>query len=105
MNVAWSKIDRAMPYIGWLSSDSGQVDLTLRDGQQDIKVATKVYQHEQTLLPAGQYLATLNVKDNILNVPSFNFAAQKGVSQVRLKFYYLPKTSVGMECVIKCKRL
>ncbi len=42
MNVAWSKIDRAMPYIGWLSSDSGQVDLTLRDGQQDIKVATKV---------------------------------------------------------------
>ncbi len=91
MNVAWSKIDRAMPYIGWLSSDSGQVDLTLRDGQQDIKVATKVYQHEQTLLPAGQYLATLNVKDNILNVPSFNFAAQKGASQVRLKFYYLPK--------------
>lgn len=46
MNVAWTKIDRAMPYIGWLSSDSGQVDLMLRDGQQDIKVATKVYQHE-----------------------------------------------------------
>lgn len=44
MNVAWANIDRAMPYIGWLSSDSGQVDLTLRDGQQDIKVATKVYQ-------------------------------------------------------------
>ncbi|MGM7390029.1 hypothetical protein ACOI3B_28950, partial [Acinetobacter baumannii] len=50
MNVAWANIDRAMPYIGWLSSDSGQVDLTLRDGQQDIKVSTKVYQHEQTLL-------------------------------------------------------
>lgn len=28
MNVAWANIDRAMPYIGWLSSDSGQVDLT-----------------------------------------------------------------------------
>ena len=41
MNVAWANIDRAMPYIGWLSSDNGQVDLTLRDGQQDIKVATK----------------------------------------------------------------
>lgn len=79
MNVAWTKIDRAMPYIGWLSSDSGQVDLMLRDGQQDIKVATKVYQHEKkTLLPAGQYLANLNVKDNILNVPNFSFAAEKG---------------------------
>ncbi|MGB9039448.1 MAG: hypothetical protein WCC23_13170, partial [Acinetobacter calcoaceticus] len=78
MNVAWAKIDRAMPYIGWLSSDSGQVDLTLRDGQQDIKVATKVYQHEKTLLPAGQYLANLNVKDNVLNVPNFSFAAEKG---------------------------
>jgi translocation and assembly module TamB len=30
-----------MPYIGWLSSDSGQVDLTLRDGQQDIKLLQK----------------------------------------------------------------
>ncbi|MGR2824510.1 hypothetical protein FY048_03080 [Acinetobacter sp. 1124_18A] len=78
MNVAWTKIDRAMPYIGWLSSDNGQVDLTLRDGQQDIKVATKVYQHEKTLLPAGQYLANLNVKDNVLNVPNFSFAAEKG---------------------------
>ncbi|MEM9994486.1 MAG: hypothetical protein AAGE79_10180, partial [Acinetobacter pittii] len=78
MNVAWANIDRAMPYIGWLSSDNGQVDLTLRDGQQDIKVATKVYQHEKTLLPAGQYLANLNVKDNILNVPTFSFAAEKG---------------------------
>lgn len=78
MNVAWTKIDRAMPYIGWLSSDSGQVDLTLRDGQQDIKVATKVYQHEKTLLPAGQYLANLDVKDNVLNVPNFSFTAEKG---------------------------
>jgi translocation and assembly module TamB len=45
----------------------------------------------KTLLPAGQYLATLNVKDNILNVPSFSFAAQKGSLQVRPKFYYLLK--------------
>ena len=91
MNVAWANIDRAMPYIGWLSSDSGQVDLTLRDGQQDIKVSTKVYQHEQTLLPAGQYLATLNVKDNILNVPSFSFILKRVASQVRPKSYYQVK--------------
>ena len=32
----------------------------------------------KTLLPAGQYLANLNVKDNILNVPTFSFAAEKG---------------------------
>ncbi len=43
-----------------------------------LKSQPKYTQHEQTLLPAGQYLATLNVKDNILNVPSFSFAAQKG---------------------------
>jgi translocation and assembly module TamB len=42
LNVAWKDIDRAVPYIGWLSSDEGQTNVTLKDGQQDVFVSTTV---------------------------------------------------------------
>ena len=75
LDVAWQNIDRAVPYVGWLSSQSGDVKLALVEGQQNIHVATKVEQHEQGLLPAGMYQAKLDLKNNILNVPSFNYSA------------------------------
>ncbi|MFV5492183.1 translocation/assembly module TamB domain-containing protein [Acinetobacter sp. ASP199] len=78
MNVAWKNIDRAVPYVGWLKSESGDVNLALNEGQQDIFVATQVAAHEQGLLPAGMYQAKLNLKNNILKVPSFSYAAQNG---------------------------
>lgn len=78
MNVAWKNIDRAMPYIGWLSSDSGQVEINLNDAGQNIDVATVVRKHESGSLPAGQYNAQLALKDNILNIPVFNYQADKG---------------------------
>ena len=78
MDVAWSNIDRAVPYVGWLSSESGQVKLALVEGQQDIHVATVVRQHEKATLPAGQYQAQLNLKNNNLHVPSFSYLASKG---------------------------
>ncbi|MBA4069591.1 MAG: hypothetical protein C0495_07025, partial [Acinetobacter sp.] len=75
LDVAWKNIDRAVPYVGWLSSQSGDVKLALVEGQQNIHVATKVEQHEEGLLPAGMYQAKLNLNKNILNVPSFNYSA------------------------------
>ncbi len=78
MDVSWKNIDRAVPYIGWLSSASGDVKLALVEGQQDIHVATVVSQHEKATLPAGNYLAQLNFKNNNLNVPSFSYVAGKG---------------------------
>lgn len=78
LDVAWNNIDRAMPYVGWLSSDSGQVKLALVDGQQNIHVATVVRPHEQATLPAGQYSAELGLKNNILNVPNFNYQTNTG---------------------------
>ncbi|MGL6082670.1 MAG: translocation/assembly module TamB domain-containing protein, partial [Gammaproteobacteria bacterium] len=75
LDVAWKNIDRAVPYVGWLSSESGDVKLALVEGQQNIHVATKVEQHEEGLLPAGMYQAKLNLNKNILNVPSFNYSA------------------------------
>ncbi|MCU4356862.1 translocation/assembly module TamB domain-containing protein [Acinetobacter ursingii] len=79
LDVSWKNIDRAMPYIGWLDSDEGQVNLALVEGKQDIHVATNVRTHEQATLPAGQYEARLNLKDNILNVPAFTYQSlQKG---------------------------
>ena len=78
MDVSWKNIDRAVPYIGWLSSASGDVKLALVEGQQDIHVATVVSKHEKATLPAGNYLAQLNFKNNNLNVPSFSYVAGKG---------------------------
>ncbi|MGE8540581.1 MAG: translocation/assembly module TamB domain-containing protein, partial [Acinetobacter sp.] len=78
MDVSWLNIDRAVPYVGWLSSASGNVKLVLTEGKQNIQVATKVAQHEKGMLPAGAYQAQLNLKDNNLNVPSFNYLAAQG---------------------------
>ena len=78
MDVQWKNIDRAVPYIGWLSSESGNVKLALVEGQQNIQVATTVRSHEQGSLPAGQYQAKLDLKGNDLHIPDFSYRADKG---------------------------
>ncbi len=78
LDVAWKNIDRAVPYVGWLSSESGDVTLALLEGQQDIGIATKVKKSDQGALPAGMYKAQLKLKNNILNVPSFHYQADQG---------------------------
>lgn len=78
LNVAWQNIDRAVPYVGWLSSKSGDVKLALVEGKQDIHVATAVTKNDKGRLPEGLYTAQLNFKNNDLNIPSFNYVAGKG---------------------------
>jgi translocation and assembly module TamB len=78
LNVAWQNIDRAVPYVGWLSSKSGDVKLALVEGKQDIHVATAVTKSDKGRLPEGLYTAQLNFKNNDLNIPSFNYVAGKG---------------------------
>ena len=78
LNIAWQGIDRAVPYIGWLSSAEGYTDVTLKEGQQDIYVSTKVRPHEKTLLPTGQYNARFDVKGDLLDVERFHYQAEKG---------------------------
>lgn len=78
LGVAWQNIDRAVPYVGWLSSQSGDVQLALVEGQQDIHVATYVTRHDKGTLPEGLYKAQLNLKKNDLNVPQFSFVAGQG---------------------------
>ncbi|WAU74826.1 translocation/assembly module TamB domain-containing protein [Acinetobacter sp. TR11] len=78
LNVAWKNIDRAVPYIGWLSSEDGHTDIALKQGQQDIYVSTTVKPHEKALLPTGKYDARLDIKSNLLNVENFRYQAAKG---------------------------
>lgn len=78
LDVQWNKIDRAMPYIGWLNSQTGKVNIVLDGDKQDIELATQIAKHPQGSLPAGAYKAKLNIKDNNLNVPSFSLAEGKG---------------------------
>jgi translocation and assembly module TamB len=78
LGVTWSDIDRAVPYVGWLSSDQGQVNVALVEGQQNIHVATVVRQHEKGSLPAGKYNAQVDLKGNDLHIPAFEYVATKG---------------------------
>ncbi|MGX5699516.1 translocation/assembly module TamB domain-containing protein [Acinetobacter kookii] len=78
LNVAWQNIDRAVPYVGWLSSKSGDVKLALVEGKQDIHVATTVTKNDKGWLPEGLYTAQLNFKNNDLNIPTFSYVAGKG---------------------------
>lgn len=78
MDVQWKNINRAVPYIGWLNSETGRVDLTLLEGQQNIHVDTHVRQNEKGFLPTGRYQAQLNLKGNDLHIPSFNYSENKG---------------------------
>lgn len=78
LTIGWKNIDRAMPYIGWLNSDQGQVGLTLTNDKEDIQVSTTVKKHEQGLLPTGQYQAKLFFKNNDLNIPEFKYITEQG---------------------------
>ncbi len=78
LNVAWQNIDRAVPYVGWLSSKSGEVKLSLLEGRQNIHVSTTVTKNEKSRLPEGVYAAQLNFKNNDLNIPRFSYVAGKG---------------------------
>lgn len=72
VQVAWQDIDRKFPYIGWLNSQQGDVDLALSDKGQDIRLATLIRAHESSSLPAGQYASTLNFSNSVLNVKDFS---------------------------------
>src|SRR5699024_7127562 len=48
LDIAWKNIDRAVPYVGWLSSQSGDVQLALVEGKQNIHVATSVSKNEKS---------------------------------------------------------
>ncbi|MDQ9011068.1 translocation/assembly module TamB domain-containing protein [Acinetobacter gerneri] len=78
LDVNWKNFDRAVPYVGWLSSESGHVNVALEENKQDIIVSTRVGKNEKSSLPAGLYDAKLNLHNNILNVPAFTYAADKG---------------------------
>ena len=78
LGVKWQNIDRAVPYIGWLKSESGQADLVLSEQKQEIQVSTTVGRNEQALLPAGTYQARLDIQDNNIRVPQFSYAAGQG---------------------------
>ncbi len=84
VQVAWQDIDRKFPYIGWLNSQEGDVDLALSDKGQDIRLATLIREHESSSLPAGQYASTLNFANNILNVKDFSLTQGHGQGQGRL---------------------
>ncbi len=77
LDIGWQGIDRAVPYIGWLSSDSGQLKMTLLPGRQDMLLSSVVRKHQQGRLPTGHYQARLNLNNNRLNIPAFTFQQEQ----------------------------
>lgn len=78
LNLAWQNIHRELPYIGWLDSASGQVNLNLQQAQENIQVSTQVTKNPKGLLPTGQYLAKINLKNQDLNIPEFKYITPEG---------------------------
>lgn len=78
LNAKWKQFDRELPYIGWLTSQQGDVDLTLSGSGQDIKVATQVAKQEKSMLPWGSYEAILNFNNNVLSVKDFVLQQNEG---------------------------
>lgn len=83
LNLQWQKMNRALPYIGWLNSPQGEAKIKLLKQQQNIQLATQVVQHEKSLLPKGNYQAQLSLKNNDLNISSFIYA--DGSSRLKAK--------------------
>ncbi|OTG88309.1 hypothetical protein B9T31_01980 [Acinetobacter sp. ANC 4558] len=78
LDVHWKNIDRAMPYIGWLKSNTGDVKIKLLEKQEDIQFSTTILAHEKSALPLGQYQAQLNIKENHLNIPTLSYVNGTG---------------------------
>ena len=78
LDIAWQDIDRAMPYVGWLSSAEGHSNIVLKPNQQDVYVTTTVRKHDKTLLPTGKYEARLDLKDHLLDIKNFQYQAETG---------------------------
>ena len=83
--MAWQNIDRAMPYVGWVNSANGQVDVALQPKGQNINISTVVVANAQSKLPAGRYSAKLNIANHVLNVPSLRFDTATGSLQGQAK--------------------
>lgn len=81
LDVRWANIDRRMPYIGWLKSQQGQLKLDLLKQQQHIQFSTEVQHDAQSQLPQGRYQATVQIKDQLLSIPTFQY--QAGMSQLQ----------------------
>ncbi|WOE32562.1 MULTISPECIES: translocation/assembly module TamB domain-containing protein [unclassified Acinetobacter] len=78
LNAHWRNFNRAVPYIGWLNSPTGDVQVQLLNQQQNIQLNTQITQHEKSLLPQGQYQAQLSLNNDDLKIPSFRYLDGRG---------------------------
>lgn len=78
MNVSWSDMNRAMPYIGWLNSPKGQADIVLDGQKTSVNTNLDVVKNPKGTLPTGQYLANILLNGNDLNIPEFKYITPQG---------------------------
>lgn len=97
MTVAWQGINRQLPYIGWLNSVAGDVDLALSDQGQDIRVVTAIEKHEQSTLPAGKYAATFNFAKNVLDIKDFSLSQAEASQLLGHAKLYLPTEKTNLK--------
>lgn len=78
LHVSWANMNRALPYIGWLNSPTGDAKINLTDKKNTIAVQTTVIQHEKSLLPGGKYQADTIMQGDDIYIPNFSYLTDKG---------------------------
>jgi translocation and assembly module TamB len=82
MQINWQDFDREMPYVGWLKSPRGQVNLNLAAKSSDIVITSDVLAQAKSSLPEGHYQGQLSFAQQRLQIQQLTFV--NGASQLGL---------------------
>lgn len=95
VDARWMNLNRSLPSVGPVNSPKGRVVLRMQG--QDLKTGMEatINPAEKALIPAGQYSASVNKADNVINVSSLLYQGiageLKGNANVQL-----PKDKQGL---------
>lgn len=81
IDARWQNINRKMATVGYLNSPTGRAVLNLPQNRLNANVNVSVGDSKESLLPAGQYHALINKKNNLLDIPDIKYQGAAGSLQ------------------------
>lgn len=78
IDARWKNINRKMPVVGYLNSPAGGALLSLPKNRLNANVNASIAASTGGLLPAGQYHALINKKNNLVDIPQVRYQGIAG---------------------------
>lgn len=78
IDAHWQNINRKMPTVGYLNSPAGRAVLSVPQNRLNANINASIGESKDSLLPAGQYHALVNKKNNLLNIPEISYQGIAG---------------------------